>query len=250
MSTIRIFIASSSELLQDRKDFREFLSIENDRLHKKGNYLELVQWEHFLDAVAQTRLQDRYNNAIKSSDIIVCLFFSKAGKYTQEEFDTALAHFRDFKKPLIYTYFKTGAPEPKPTDEQGQDLIKFKERLSDIGHFYTVYNNIDGLKYQFRKQLDILEDKGLIVLQEEVKRQTKDDIANYFNIKNAVIGSTISASGDVNIGDKIINIFTGKSVEYENLVRKINDLKDDLEDIAENKKEKKEKKIKELKVAE
>jgi hypothetical protein len=65
METIRIFIASSSELEQDRKEFREFLSIENDRLHSKEVYLELVQWEHFLDTVSQTRLQDEYNNEIK-----------------------------------------------------------------------------------------------------------------------------------------------------------------------------------------
>jgi hypothetical protein len=58
MNTIRIFIAFSSELLQDRKDFREFLSVENDRLHTKGVYLELIQWENFLDAVSQTSLQE------------------------------------------------------------------------------------------------------------------------------------------------------------------------------------------------
>src|SRR4026207_154272 len=114
MNTIRIFIASSAELLQDRKDFREFLSIENDRLHNKGVYLELVQWENFLDTVSQTRLQDEYNEELKKSSIVICLFFSKAGKYTQEEFDVALQHFKDFNSPLIYTYFKTGAPEPEP----------------------------------------------------------------------------------------------------------------------------------------
>lgn len=206
METIRIFMASSSELLRDRKDFREFLSIENDRLHSKGVYLELIQWENFLDAVSQTSLQDEYNKELKNAQIVICLFFTKAGKYTQEEFDTALQQFKETGSPLIYTYFKSGAPDPDPTDQPALDLATFKKRLSDIGHFYTVYDHMDDLKYQFRKQLDRLEDKGLIVLQEEVKKETIEAVANYFNIKN--VTGDISAGGDVNIGDKITNTAT------------------------------------------
>ena len=194
MDTIRIFIASSSELEQDRKAFREFLSIENDRLHTKAVYLELVQWENFLDAVSQTSLQDEYNKELLQSQIVICLFYTKAGKYTQQEFDTALKQFNQTGSPLIYTYFKSGAPEPDPTNQLALDLTKFKKRLSDIGHFYTLYNNIDDLKYQFRKQLDRLEDKGIIVISDEVKTQTKEAVTNYFNITN-----TANTQGDNNI---------------------------------------------------
>ena len=205
METIRIFLASSSELLLDRKEFREFLSIENDSLHRKGVYLELKQWENFLDAVSQTSLQDEYNKELKKAQIVVCLFYTKAGKYTQEEFDTALMQFKETGSPLIFTYFKSGAPDPDSNDLLALDLISFKKRLAEIGHFYTVYNNIDDLKYQFRKQLDRLEDKGFIVLQEEIKRETSHAVTNYLKIKTAVIGSPISAGGDVNIGDKTDN---------------------------------------------
>lgn len=203
METIRIFIASSSELLEDRKEFREFLSIENDRFYKKGVYLELIQWENFLDAVSQTSLQDEYNKELKKAQIVICLFYTKAGKYTQEEFDTALSQFKQTGSPLIFTYFKSGAPNPDPNDHLALDLITFKKRLAEIGHFYTVYNNIEDLKYKFRKQLDRLEDKGFIVLQEEIKRETSQAITNYLKIKNAVIDSTISAGRDLHIGDKI-----------------------------------------------
>ena len=209
MNTIRIFIASSSELEQDRKDFREFLAVENDRLHKKEVYLELVQWENFLDTVSQTSLQDEYNKELVKSAIVVCLFFSKAGKYTQEEFDTALRHFKETGSPLIYTYFRTGAPIPDPADQQAADLMAFKKRLADIGHFYTSYNNIDDLKYQFRKQLDRLEDKSLIVLQQEVARETTEAVTNYFDIKNTVTNSSVAAGRDVKIGDTINTATTG-----------------------------------------
>ena len=202
MVTIQIFIASSSELVDDRKEFREFLSIENDRLQKNGVYLELVQWENFLDAVSQTSLQDEYNIALKKSQIVICLFYTRAGKYTQQEFDAALQQFKETGSPLIYTYFKSGAPKPDPADQLAIDLVAFKKRLSDIGHFYTSYDNMADLKYQFRKQLDRLEDKGIIKVQQEVAEQTKEAVTNYFNIKNVVTGN-ITAGGDVNIGDKI-----------------------------------------------
>ncbi len=187
MDTIRIFIASSSELEHDRKEFREFLGIENDRLHTKGVYLKLIQWENFLDTVSQTSLQDEYNKELKRSSIVICLFYTKAGKYTQEEFDTALQQFKETGSPLIYTYFKSGAPAADETDPLVQDLTKFKKRLADIGHFYTVYNSIDDLKYQFRKQLDRLEDKGFIVMRDELKNETKEAVNNYFNITNTAI---------------------------------------------------------------
>ncbi len=161
MATIPIFIASSAELLQDRKDLREFLSRQNDRLQKKDMYLELVQWENLSDAVSQTRSQDEYNKKLKECQIVIFLFFTKAGKYTREEFDTALQQFKETGSPLIYTYFKSGAPDPDPNDQLALDLAAFKEHLSEIGHFYAVYDNIDQLITKFRFQLDIIEDNRI-----------------------------------------------------------------------------------------
>ncbi len=207
MRTIKIFLASSSELKEDRDQFDIFINEENKRLIHKEVFLEVVQWEYFQDSLSLTSKQDDYNKAIQNSQIVICLFFTKAGKYTQEEFDTALKQFKETGSPLIYTYFRAGAPEPDPTDQMALDLAAFKKRLSDIGHFYTQYDDIGDLKYQFRKQLDLLEDKGIIVLQQEVQEKTKDAVTNYFNSKNMVTG-TVSAGGDVNIGDKIKNTST------------------------------------------
>jgi hypothetical protein len=106
LKTIKIFIASSAELKADREEFRIFISVENDRLHKQGIYLEILQWEHFLDSISDTRLQNEYNKSIRDCDIALCLFFTKVGKYTAEEFDTAYQVFKDTGKPKIWTYFK------------------------------------------------------------------------------------------------------------------------------------------------
>ncbi|KAA5538863.1 RCC1 domain-containing protein [Adhaeribacter rhizoryzae] len=154
IKTIKIFIASSAELKADRDEFRLFISKENDRLHEQGIYLKILQWEHFLDAISDTRLQDEYNQAIRKCDIMFCLFFTKVGKYTDEEFDTAYQCFKDTGKPKIWTYFKQAPVDMSSLTEEISTLFSFKKKLLDLGHFPAVYINIDNLKYKFRGQLD------------------------------------------------------------------------------------------------
>lgn len=154
MKTIKIFIASSSELKEDRDQFRLFISKENDRLHSQNIYLKLIQWENFLDSISDTRLQDEYNNAIRECDIVLCLFFTKVGMYTAEEFDTAYKVFKDTGKPKIWTYFKDGQISTGAITDEINTLLDFKSKIGEMGHFYTSYSNIDNLINQFRSQLD------------------------------------------------------------------------------------------------
>jgi internalin A len=155
--TIRIFLASSSELREDRDAFDLYFRQQNDLLRKKGLYLEIVRWENFLDAMSETRSQDEYNKAIRDCDIVVCLFFTKTGKFTEEEFDTAYGKFKSSGKPRIYTYFKNA--EIKLGSAREEDLVSlwaFQKKLSELGHFHSVYDNIEHLKRQFRDQIDKL----------------------------------------------------------------------------------------------
>ncbi len=156
MRTIKIFLASSAELSQDREEIREMISVENDRLHPKGVYLQLVQWEYFMDAVSDVRLQDEYNKAIADCDVVLSLFHTKAGKYTQEEFQYAFEQFKATGKPLIYTYFKTSLSTVVASGEHQKSLADFKAHLSQLGHFYTTFADINDLKYKLKLQLDRL----------------------------------------------------------------------------------------------
>jgi internalin A len=159
--TLKIFLASSSELIEDRDAFDLYFRQQNDRLRKHGIYLEIVRWENFLDAMSETRLQDEYNKAVTACDIFVSLFFSKIGKYAEEEFNTAHQQFLGTKKPLIYTFFKNA---PQNMDEIGDEIVSlldFKKKLTSLGHFYTSYDNIEHLKRQFKDQLENLTERGL-----------------------------------------------------------------------------------------
>ncbi|MFN9644878.1 MAG: hypothetical protein ACK6BG_07125 [Cyanobacteriota bacterium] len=158
--TIRIFLASSSELIEDRNSFDLFCRQENDRLLKQGLYLEIFRWEHFLDAMSELRLQDEYNAAIKDCDVFVSLFQTKTGKFTREEFFEAHKTFRTKGKPLIYTYFKrSDVPNDRRLRGSLNSLWDFQDKLSELGHFHTEYINTQDLQLQFRRQLDMLIDK-------------------------------------------------------------------------------------------
>lgn len=102
---IKIFLASSSELKDHREKFEIFIYRRNKRYIHEGIFLELVIWEDFLDYMDQDRLQNRYNEVVKKSDIFVSLFHTKVGRYTEEEFKIAFGIFQDTNRPKIYTYF-------------------------------------------------------------------------------------------------------------------------------------------------
>ena len=153
--TIKIFIASSSELQDDRNDFRNFIADESTRLNKSGISLDLVRWETEENAISRTRLQDEYNNAIRDCDMIVFLVFSKVGKFTLEEFDTALLAFKENPKLKIWTYFKNAPLYPESiVEEDIKTLFSFKQKLRELGHFRTKYTNIYDLKFQFKNELE------------------------------------------------------------------------------------------------
>ena len=153
IKTIKIFLASSSELESDRQQFEIFINRKNTKYIKDGVFLELLLWEDFIDAMSATRLQDEYNKAVEGCDIFVSLFHTKVGKYTEEEFSKALKTFKDKEKPLIYTYFKDEAVNMSQITPDIVSLINFRQKLNELGHFYTKYNNVEDLKYKFSEQL-------------------------------------------------------------------------------------------------
>jgi hypothetical protein len=96
------------------------------------------------------------------------LAFTKAGKYTVEEFETAHEQFLKSDKPYIYTFFKDAPFNIGDLDKNDlKGLFEFKERLEGLGHFTSGYTNTEGLKLKFIEQFDKIKDQ--IVME---KRKT------------------------------------------------------------------------------
>jgi hypothetical protein len=141
-------------------EFDLYFRQQNDSLLKENIYLPIVRWENFLDSMSETRLQDEYNKAIRECDVVVSLFFTKTGKFTDEEFDVAHMQFQSTGRPLIYTYFKNA--DIKTGSAREEDLISlwaFQKKLKNLGHYQTNYDNTEHLKRQFRDQIDRILEK-------------------------------------------------------------------------------------------
>ena len=195
MNRQKIFLASSAELKSDRDQFEIFINRKNKQWVERGVFLELVMWEDFLDAMSQTRLQDEYNKAILECDIFVMLFFTKVGKYTEEEFEKAFNQFKATNKPFIFTYFKDADVPTSELDDDILSLLQFKKKLQNLGHFYTPYKSIDELKFKFDQQLEKLVAASFI----EFDKKEMENLP-----KRNTITQTHHGSGDNVAGDKIV----------------------------------------------
>jgi hypothetical protein len=201
MQTQKIFLASSSELKEDRKEFKSFIYDKCKQWNAKGVFLELIMWEDFLDAVSKTRLQDEYNQAIRECDVFVMLFFTKVGKYTAEEFETAFGQFQATRKPFIFTYFKDAEISTGSANRNDlTSLWAFQDKLNELGHFQTVYKNTEGLLLHFNQQLDKLVAGGFI----EFKPDKGDAAAAGGNTYNATLtgSGAIVQGGGTAVGER------------------------------------------------
>jgi hypothetical protein len=71
MTRIKIFLASSSALAEDRREFEIQINRKNKDWIERDTFLDLVMWEDFLDALSGTCLQDEYNKSIRECDVFV-----------------------------------------------------------------------------------------------------------------------------------------------------------------------------------
>ena len=63
-------------------------------------------------------------------DVFLSLFFTKTGKFTEEEFDTAHAQQQKAGRPKIYTFFKDTKTDISPERKDDlNSLWAFQEKL-------------------------------------------------------------------------------------------------------------------------
>ena len=159
MKRVKVFIASSAELDDDKKEL-DFFFAERNKIYAERNILFIQKtWKDFESSLHKHFLQDRYNDYIRKCDIVIFLFHTKLGKYTLQELDIADETFKKSRKrkPRIFIFYKE-------TPEQQPELADFK-RLSKekYGHFCDTYENYDELLQKMEKQLQLLENTGEII---------------------------------------------------------------------------------------
>ena len=155
MRTIKIFLASSGELSEERKEVKLFISDENKKLVKKEIFIELVVWEELLLSFRGVRIQDYFNEEMLKCDIVLALFFKKVGQFTKEEFDLAYENLKEGKKPkYLFVYFKSGEIPIDEVDEEILKINQLKKEIKKHDQIYGSFNTIEDLQFKLKKQLD------------------------------------------------------------------------------------------------
>jgi hypothetical protein len=183
MKKIKIFLASSNELKPEREQFEIEIYRKCKAWFDKEVFLHLDIWEDLSARMSLEGSQSEYNKFVQQADLFVFLAYSKVGMYTEEEFENAFGHFQSQQKPFIFTYFK------KPPDASQDSLAEFKQKLSELKHFYANFNDFNDLWNQFNKELDRLETDGFTENKKPEQKsgitQNADKIYNIEKIDNA-----------------------------------------------------------------
>lgn len=146
MKTIKVFLASSEELADERQKFGNLIRRLDDIYIKRGIHVQLLVWEDMDPCYNNVRKQDEYNAWICESDIFVCLFYTRAGQYTLEELDVAQQENARRKEPKLMIYCR----DLRPDEVEMSDLLEFKQRMEkELGHFWGHYPTTDKLHLDF-----------------------------------------------------------------------------------------------------
>jgi hypothetical protein len=154
----KVFLASSGELAQERKEIALMISRQNNKWTEQDLYIELVVWEDLLHSFRGERIQDYFNEEMLKCDIVIALFYRKVGQFTEEEFRLAYENLKKGAKPnFLFVFFKSGAITIEDATESLDDLVKIKklkEEIKEQEQIYITFNSIEDLTRKLKEQLE------------------------------------------------------------------------------------------------
>lgn len=158
MKNVKVFIASSAELDEDKLQMDLYFSQKNKGYRKRAICFEQRTWRDFPSYLSEEHLQNRYDDYIRQCDIVIFLFHTRLGQYTLRELQVAFEQVKASggKRPKIYIYAKR--------DEHGAALLEKLKQYSEqeYGHFCDTYADYNELFHHFDYQLTQLENEGFI----------------------------------------------------------------------------------------
>ena len=158
---LRVFIASPSDLGEERRLFRGIVDeVNRSKANGMGTQLEPLGWEDTLPGFG--RPQELINEDIKECDLMIMLLWKRwgtpTGEYSsgfEEEYELAKRLLEEEGKPEIMLYFRK-IPDDMLADpgEQLRQVLKFKEKIESERKFlYKSYEDKNQWERLFREYL-------------------------------------------------------------------------------------------------
>lgn len=79
MKNVKVFIASSAELDEDKLQMDLYFSQKNKGYRKRAICFEQRTWRDFPSYLSEEHLQNRYDDYIRQCDIVIFLFHTRLG---------------------------------------------------------------------------------------------------------------------------------------------------------------------------
>ena len=134
MNILRVFLASPSDLQDEREATKEIVDRLNRTIREIGWVVELLGWEDRLPGFG--RPQSQINEDVDACDLFLGVLWrrwgSPSGKFQsgfEEEFERALSRRRESESPEIWIYFKHVKNTSDP-GEQLRQVIAFRKKLT------------------------------------------------------------------------------------------------------------------------
>lgn len=190
---MRIFIASSSELNEER-DRLELLLYRED--------FKPVKWENIDHSITTDRFQSRINEAhLLTSDIVIFMIKSRLGEYTFEEFQESYKNL-GLKIDRIYVYFFNSDKNETPRKEL-RKIMDLEDFLEEEGKLYQRVKDFRDLENHFLKQIKHLNQTFTKnESNENLKAEILSEQVNNLQIKKICIytSSPLNTSIKFNLG--------------------------------------------------
>lgn len=177
MKTIKIMIAASEEMHEEKLEFTNLIEHLNEVLEPRGVELKRIKWNPETDGSI-----DEFKSKLKECEMCLTLYWRDLAGNSEQELNTAYQELKDGNNPRnLYVFFK------EPTEDLTEALRNFKANfVTNYGHFFCKFENVDTMNLHFILQFEAYQnqpqqDKLIQVIDEKVMVADKE-IVNLNNI--------------------------------------------------------------------
>lgn len=145
MKTIKIMIAASEEMHDEKLEFTNLIEHLNEVLEPRGIELKRIKWNPETDGSI-----DEYKAKLKECEMCLTLYWRDMAGNSEQELDTAYHELKDGNNPRnLYVFFK------EPTEDLTEALKDFKANfVTKYGHFFCKFENVDTMNLHFILQFE------------------------------------------------------------------------------------------------
>lgn len=208
MIEIKIFIASSNEVQEERIALEKFINEESNRYHSFNLHLKPEMWELESRSFEGFRKQDTYTKKLLESDIVIFMFGTRVGNYTKEEFDAAIESRNNGGNPkYIFAYFKNANIESYKLSgekiEQLNGVLNLKKYIErELQQVYDWFFNKNDLQLKVQNEINRII---LPMITSKEKQEFNDDKVKDFVSLYDGINQPFQVLGKNIIVDSAIN---------------------------------------------